>query len=422
MTREFNKPGRDDSRPSFRDRSSNNHGDERAPRPARPRLNRETVDRAWESGGQRTHADYRPRSTNGQPPRKNWHNQSPAEYSSSQNGHGGNRPYNSNRQEQYRDNPRRFERTSNDTYGPRSRPSEAGRREYEDQRFGERRSYGERPGSNGARPARPPYRDNRDNNQPRGRGGPFQGRDQDRDHRRRDFDRDERGGRPFERNRRPFEAEQRGGRGLQEQRPGPDTQNPRWQTRPWAQRDNQPHGRQEGPYRSRNGERFEGDYERFERRNETPNRRESSRRPDRPEGRAPHARPPYRSEGQEQAEERHVTRLPDGRVLKGPRPVQRKEAEFWTGIAEDTEGLVSQVRVPESESVDTEQAGVDVELPTEESEVTAAASSVEDKAETPRKPRTRSASATVRGKKAASTKESKGGLRPSQRGYKWPTT
>src|SRR6266487_5208701 len=110
MTREYNKQRRDDSRPSFRNRSSNNYGDERAPRPARPRLNREIVDRAWESGAQHAHADYRPRSSNGQPPRgnngprNNWHNQQPSEYSSSQNGHGGNRPSNNQRQEQYRDN------------------------------------------------------------------------------------------------------------------------------------------------------------------------------------------------------------------------------------------------------------------------------------------------------------------------------
>ena len=38
-----------------------------------------------------------------------------------------------------------------------------------------------------------------------------------------------------------------------------------------------------------------------------------------------------------------MTRLPDGRVLKGPRPAQRKNAQFWTGIANETEELVKQV-------------------------------------------------------------------------------
>src|SRR5579871_6782066 len=99
MTREFNKQRRDDTRPSFRNRSSNYHEEERSSHPGRARLNRETVDRAWESGAPQTHADYRSRNTNGQSPRNNWHNnqQRPSEYSSSQNGHGGSRPYN-NRQ------------------------------------------------------------------------------------------------------------------------------------------------------------------------------------------------------------------------------------------------------------------------------------------------------------------------------------
>jgi hypothetical protein len=409
MTREYNNQRRDDSRPSFRDRSSNNNGDERAPRPARPRLNREIVDRAWESGAQHSHADYRPRSNNGQPPRKNWRNQSPSETSSSHNG--GNRPYNSsNRQEQYRDNPRRFERTSNDNYGPRPRPFDsdnAGRHtSSESQRFGERRGYGER--SNGARPT---YRDNRDNSQPRSRGGQsgqFQGRDQDRDYRRRDSGRDERGGRNFEHPRRPFD-----GRGPQEQQPGPDAQNPRWQSRSWVQRDGQTDERQEGPNRPGRSERFEGDYEHFDRRDEAPNRRNNDPRPgpDRPGNRAFRGR--HDNQEQEQTEERHVTRLPDGRVLKGPRPVQRKEAQFWTDIAEDTEGLVSQVHIPEAPSPNAEQT-------IEESEGAEEVVSAGEKPAQPRKPRTRSASSTTRAKKADTAKEGTKGPRPSQRGFKWP--
>ena len=43
-------------------------------------------------------------------------------------------------------------------------------------------------------------------------------------------------------------------------------------------------------------------------------------------------------------EERHVTPLPDGRVLKGPRPVQRKNAEFWTDIAQNTDELLDGVK------------------------------------------------------------------------------
>ncbi len=411
MTREYNKQRRDDSRPSFRNRSSNNYGDERAPRPARPRLNREIVDRAWESGAQHSHADYRPRSNNGQPPRKNWRNQSPSEASSSQNGHGGNRPYNSsNRQEQYRDNPRRFERTSNDNYSPRQFDSgnSARRTSSEGQRFGERRGYGEQ--SHGARPA---YRDNRDNSQPRsrgGQGGQFQGRDRDRDYRRRDFGRDEHRERNFEHPRRPFD-----GRGYQERQSGPDTQNPRWQSRSWVQRAEQTDERQEGPYRSGRRERFEGDYEHFDRRDEAPNRRNNDRRPgpDRPGNRAFRGRQRYDDQDQEQTEERHVTRLPDGRVLKGPRPVQRKEAQFWTDIAEDTESLVGQVHIPETANSDADQA-------IEPGERTEEVVSAGEKPAQLRKSRTRSASSTTRAKKAGTAKEGTKGPRPSQRGFKWP--
>src|SRR5258708_12591789 len=47
-----------------------------------------------------------------------------------------------------------------------------------------------------------------------------------------------------------------------------------------------------------------------------------------------------------QPEEQHVTRLPDGRVLKGPRPVQRKNAQFWTDVTQETESLLEPVVAP----------------------------------------------------------------------------
>src|SRR5512146_926889 len=142
MTREFNKQRRDDSRPSFRNQSSSSSGDERSARPARPRLNRETVDRAWESGAQQQHADYRPRSGNGQAPRTNWR----SEHSSSQNSPSGNRPY-GNRSENYRDTPRRFERPFNNNQGSRS--FDPGRRNFDDHRSGERSGYTHRPDGTG---------------------------------------------------------------------------------------------------------------------------------------------------------------------------------------------------------------------------------------------------------------------------------
>ena len=64
MTRNYDSQRRDDTRPSSRNQSSGGYGESRPPRPARPRLNRETVDRAWENGAPRNHADYHTRQTN----------------------------------------------------------------------------------------------------------------------------------------------------------------------------------------------------------------------------------------------------------------------------------------------------------------------------------------------------------------------
>src|SRR5450432_978857 len=366
MTREFDKQRRDDSRPSFRDRSSNNNGEERSSHPARPRLNRETVDRAWESGAQQKHADYRARSNNGQPPRNNWRNQQPSEYSSSQNGHGGNRPFN-NRQEHYRDNPRSFERTSDNPNGPRNprarsfgsnttnrqpydnaRPGE--RRPYDNARPGERRPYdnarpGERRPYDNARPGersygqgtRPDYR--RDDNRPGNRDERFQGQDRGRDNRRPDFGRNDR----------PASYNRQGSGGQYSPRPTPDTRNPRWQSRSWSQREASPEEQQEHSSRASYNEQFEGDYERFNNNEERPAPRDIPHRGSRPEGNTSRSKP-----RQNEEEERHVTRLPDGRVIKGPRPIQRQEARFWTEVKDDTESLVGNIQA-ETKDVDTTQ-------------------------------------------------------------------
>src|SRR6266571_1336887 len=69
MTRDFNRQRRDDVRPLSRNSSSNRYREEHPSRPPRPRLNREAVDRAWESGASHEHADYRTRSNSRQPRR-----------------------------------------------------------------------------------------------------------------------------------------------------------------------------------------------------------------------------------------------------------------------------------------------------------------------------------------------------------------
>ena len=406
MTREFDKQRRNDSRPSFRNRSANSNGNERSPRPARPRLNREIVDRAWESGAQQTHDDYRPRAKNGQAPQRDRRNQQPPAYSSSQNGRGGNRPYNNGRNEQYRDNPRRFERAPGENSGPRSRSfdsSSTNRREYTDRRSDDRRDF--RPRTNNPERRSDGYRDTRNSGQYREHGPQFQRRDQSQDYRRRD-ERNDRNS--YGRN--SFEGNTRGRRGgYQDQRSGPDTRSPQRQNRPWEQ--DRTRSNSERPprpaYNDRNerSERFQGDYERFNSYDQAPNRRDDARRPGRPTDRAPRERQRFedRSRSSEHTEEKHVTRMPDGRVIKGPRPVQRKEARFWGGISEDTNDLVEQASPPQSEGKE---------------------GNTKNTSNKPAKARrTRSASAAVRAKRTNTANAvGKSGPRPSQRGFKWPSS
>jgi len=370
MTKDFNEQRRGDVRPSSRNQSSGRHGEERSPRPARPRLNRETVDRAWESGASRNHADYRPRTTNGQPSRDNrWRNQ----YGNSPSAENGRRPY-SNQQNNYR----RSERTPNDNHKPGTQSSDS--RRFDDRRSSDRRNYSERPaGTHPRSRSGPGFRDNEHYRDQR---PPYRDGDHDRSRgdERRGFDRDNRSQRTFNDSNRQHRDFQR-----------PNTQNPRWRSRPMAQNDDQPRGRQDF---NRNG-RFEGDYERFE----TP----EASRPQRPLNRL--------SEGNsaKESEERHVTRLADGRVLKGPRPVQRKQAQFWTEISDDVEALVE----PIDASGPVEKAPTQDNAEGSMTKVT-------------RKTRTRTEGTAARGRNRG-TKQSKPkarstGPKPSQRGFKWPTS
>ena len=496
MTRDFNKPKRDDSRPPFRNASPNRNRDERSPRPARPRLNRETVDRAWESGAQQQHADYRPR-TGGGPARPQgqrtggWNNNSNDQGYSSQNGRGGSRPYNNNRQDNFRDN------------------RQGNYHDDRDRRDSTPRNF-DRPSGSGPRPARPPYGqerrdfggqrfDDRRNsfNGPNRRGGDDRPQQfQDRGNPRRDFGRNDR----------PARNPDEGHR---------EASNPRWQSRPGEQRNIARDSEREFNRRPNSGERFEGDYEHFEERGTRPARpterqfearpprpttrpegrdsrdtrpprpagrsfegrdsrdtrpsRPESRsfedrdtqdaRPPRPAGRpfsgsrSPQGRPERRFDEQksEVQPERHVTRLPDGRVLKGPRPVQRRNAQFWTGVTNDTSELVGRVQeakpdeqtqaMPTDETLDTlstpetvasvvpssnaSVVSITPSLPEEDvvtdqsqgevpSDETPTGGSVAEEA--PQKRRTRTASAVTRTKKPRST-----GPKPSQRGFKWPT-
>ncbi len=415
MTRDFNKQRRGDVRPSSRRQPPSRQGEERSPRPARPRLNRETVDRAWESGAPQNHADYRTRNSYGQAPRGNWRSNQQSEHSPTQNSR---RPF-GNRQ----DTNRRFERTPNGNPNPRSRSFDQGKRNFDDRRFNDRRSYSE---GQGGRDGRPDYYENTRSNDRRSysegqgatgarpgyyekaryrdQGSQFRDRDQSQgDQRRdperrnrppfRDFDRDNRSPRNFERgNRSPRDRQQ------------PDTQNPRWQSRP-AQRDNYPRRSQDFTRDAPQDELFEGDYERFD-------RHDAQRRPsDRPLQDSP-------GKSRQQAEDRRVTRLPDGHVIKGPRPAQRKNSEFWTDVSHDAEALVNQVA-----SSPTEDKAKD-KTSREPADPIKADATEQSKT---KKPRSRAASAIARGKKVAAKKGTvkpkppANVPRPSQKGFKWPT-
>jgi hypothetical protein len=391
MTRDYNKQRREDARPSSRYQPpANGNRDEQAPRPARPRLNRETVDRAWEAGAPMQHADYRPRrsnTSNGQPPRGNWRNNQSSGHSSPQNGRGsfGNQT----------DHNRRFERTSDNNAGYPSRSFNSDRGRFDDQRGnGYRQNAGPYRGTN-----RPGFRDNgnpqTNDRRPQGRGS-----DQGREFQRgnsagygpqpREFGRDQRAPRSAERDGRPgYKA------------PALDEQNPRWQSRPTAQRGGPPGRRAQNNTSTPQRAHFEGDYERFN---------------------AP-ARAP-------QTEEHHVTRLPDGRVLKGPRPAQRRNAQFWTGVAQETaellQPLAAEPQAAEGAGVTSQAAQVDEHgAQTEQSPAqvpTAQPAEVEQaELKSVRKTRARTTAPAGRRKKAdAPAKPRATGPRPSQRGFKWP--
>ena len=391
MTRDYNKQRRDNARPFSRNQSSNRPGAERSPRQARPRLNRETVDRAWESGAPNRHADYRTRSS-GQPPRNKWHNNQPSQ--SSEYAQHGRRPSGNT--------DRSFERTPRANPGSRSRSFDPNRRNFDD-----RRSYSSGPNRNGDRPEfrdnsrhheqRPQYRDNaqsRSYQRPGSRGNDRQPRDFDPNYRSPrnagpgNFKRDNRSPRSSGGPDRPSYKAQR-----------PGTQNPRWQSRPAAQRGNSFQNQQHFNEWTPENEQFEGDYERFDGpRNQ----------------RRPAAQPPRRGKtpdrAQPEAEVRDVTRLPDGRVLKGPRQAQRRNEQFWTEVADETEDLIDQVH-PGSTSTKMQAD----QQPEE---------ALQETPKAQRKPRARAASAVKREKKpgarkgAARTRPTV--LKPSQRGFKWP--
>ncbi len=409
MTREFNKQQRDDERGSFRNNSSNRYGEERSSRPARVRLNREMVDRAWENGAPRLHADYRARNTNGQPPRNNWRSN---QYSS-QNTPGGNGAY-GNRQHPNSNHSQNFERGSNGYQ--KSRPySPGGPRSGGD---GSRFDSGPRSGNDGSRFDSGP-RSGGDGSRFDNRRGYNNGSSYQSGNTRFDNGHDRHDGPSYRSNTRPYsrpaQENERGRRGAarhvspkQEfnrdrgnfrrndanvpREPGPP--HPRYLSRPEVY-----HAR-EARRNEEYGQQFEGDYEQFAF-DDTP---QPSRRPER------FPRHEHRSHnGHEEAPQRHVTRLPDGRVLKGSRPAQRKNAQFWTEINQETDEIV-----PHPEQPPAPAESMQDQAPVESGEDVQPSATHSAPAKKVRKRTT----STTKGKKTVDPNAPK----PSQKGYKWPSS
>jgi hypothetical protein len=373
MTRDFNKQRRDNERPYSRHSSSSRYGEERSPRPARPRLNRETVDRAWENGARPNHHDYHARNTNqSQPPRDNWRRNQQSGQPSAQNSRNNRKPY-ENRQGSYRYG----ERTPNGTSGARPRSPESGMRNFNEQYYDEHRGYSDRPGRSDTRPG---YRESTQHSDSRSQ---FRGQGQNRGPRGRDFDRETRGPRSFDRGNRSSRNE-----------PQPDTRNPRWQSRPARQQGEFSRRPQEFTRYGSDHEQFEGDYERFDASNA-----------------AQHTASPSRkyTDTRRQSEERPVTQRPDVFVRESTQDVPRKHAEFREEIAQEADELVAPVVKPPA-------------IPTTEEDM-------ERSPDLPAKGKPKSRARTASAAKPASktkARQSKPkprstGPKPSQRGYKWPT-
>jgi hypothetical protein len=99
--------------------------------------------------------------------------------------------------------------------------------------------------------------------------------------------------------------------------------------------------------------------------------------------------------------------MPDGRVLKGSRPAQRKNARFWTDINQDTNSLIPN-SYPSQEEFET------AELAANDNE----ASYAPQQRGRGRKQNRPTTSATARNAKVKKPRSM--GPKPSKKGFKWP--
>jgi len=422
MTRDFSKQRRDGQRPPSRNSfSSGRYNEEESFKPARPRLSRDAVDRAWENGAPRRYADYQPRQNSSTPPvRRQGRPTSPHEnYRASQN---------------------------RGTYSPRSE-------QFRSPSSGQRSSY-EDASENGSRPSSPPG--HRAPNRPGLNSGRW-AREQ------RDFPSESRGNGEQYRAQRPPLSQQNGynsagrgntrfERGSREQgntygererenfargrqnngpRPRRDNYNPRWQSRQTTQneypsqngfssqngysRQGSSHAPGQGystpqPFRRYRQEQpeveqFKGDYEHFD----------NVEQPERPEK-------PF---------EKHVTRLPNGRVIKGSRPAQRKQASFWNDVEAEAEALRNQKAETLDQAYSEQTPEVLSPNESEESKPPRSRKTTTGKTRTVKTVKTARADKTNPGAKVSKARASKKKadvpkhtgpvMRPSRRGFKWPS-
>ena len=399
MTRDFNNQRREDPQSDSRGSSSRRFEEERPSRSARPRLNRDMVDRAWENGARQNHADYRTRSdSNSHPPRDNRRPNQPTNRYSAQTSSNSRKPY-GNRQDNYRSG----ERSPRSNNGSRPRTFESSMRTFENQHYNqyEHRGYSKQPYQDDYRPG------NSGNPQRPNSRTQYQGRDQYRGPQQREFDRNTSSPRNFDRDQRQargydrdtrqprsYDRDKRSSRNAS----GPDAHNPRWQSRPERRQNNFSNKSHEYTRYEAEQELFEGDYEHFDKSN--------SAQPHTHQTKVDKYAP-------QRLDEHNVTRLPDGRVLKGTPDEQHRDAEFWTEIAQESGELFKQVESSHIQETTTKQPA---DLPN--------AASTKRKP----KPRAHTASDSTRERKTtkarvrqSTPKPRSTGPKPSQRGYKWPT-
>jgi hypothetical protein len=399
MTRDFNNKRREYPRSDSRGSSSRRFEEERPSRPARPRLNRATVDRAWENGARQNHADYRTRSdSKTQSTRDNRRPNQHTDRYSAQTNNNSRKPY-----RKRQDNHRPGEHSPRSNNGSQPRTFESNMRTFDDQHYNqyERHGYSKQSYQDDYRPE-----NSRNTQRPHSR-TQYQGRDQTRGPKRREFDRDTSSPRNFDRDQRQargYDRDARQPRGYDRNRrssrstSGPATQNPRWQSRPERQQNNYSN-RSHGYSRfEAEQELFEGDYEHFDSSNSAQ---------------------PFTHQNKvdinasNQPEERNVTRLADGRVLKGTPDEQHRNAEFWTEISQESDELVKQVESPHAQKAATKHPA---DLPTPSSTQRKTTSSTHKASKSTRERKTSKAKVRQSTSKPRST-----GPKPSQRGFKWPT-